>query len=100
MSALPADTYHLLWQSFSLSCSQPRHGWGLLPCRNAERRTGGKRAQNRHPDDDEAFYVLDGLLEFMVDGETVQARTGSFVKIPTGAIHAGSAISVRRRDGF
>jgi quercetin dioxygenase-like cupin family protein len=35
----------------------------------------------------ESFYVLDGTLEFRVDGDVVQARPGWFVLVPEGVAH-------------
>ncbi|MBS7542569.1 cupin domain-containing protein [Ancylobacter oerskovii] len=49
---------------------------------------GAGAPPNRHPGDDEAFYVLDGRFEFMIDGAMVPAGVGSFVKVPPGAPHA------------
>lgn len=49
---------------------------------------GAGAPPNRHPGDDEAFYVLDGRFEFMIDGAVIAATAGSFVKVPTGAPHA------------
>ncbi|MBB3452055.1 quercetin dioxygenase-like cupin family protein [Rhizobium sp. BK313] len=87
MSALQADTYHLFGNLFRFHAHSLDTG-GAYCLVETLTAPGAGAPPNRHPDDDEAFYVLDGLFEFMVDGETVQARTGSFVKIPTGAIHA------------
>src|SRR3954462_2423503 len=36
---------------------------------------------------EEGFYVLEGELEFKVDGETIHAGTGSFVLVPIGVPH-------------
>jgi quercetin dioxygenase-like cupin family protein len=87
MSTMQTDTYHLFGNLFRFHAHSPDTGgtYCLIETLTAP---GAGVPPNRHPDDDEAFYILDGLFEFMVDGETVQARTGSFVKIPTGAIHA------------
>jgi mannose-6-phosphate isomerase-like protein (cupin superfamily) len=38
--------------------------------------------------EDEAFYVLEGEYEFLVDGNTLRAWTGSLVYVPKGALHA------------
>ena len=38
-------------------------------------------------DEDEAFYVLDGEIEFEVDGETVLATAGTFAFVARGAAH-------------
>jgi mannose-6-phosphate isomerase-like protein (cupin superfamily) len=40
-----------------------------------------------HTDEDEAWYVLDGEIEFDVDGATEVARAGSFVLAPAGSTH-------------
>jgi quercetin dioxygenase-like cupin family protein len=39
-----------------------------------------------HPPD-EAFYVIEGSFEFYVDGEWLDAPTGSFVFVPGGLPH-------------
>lgn len=42
-----------------------------------------------HPEDDESFYVLDGVLTFYLeDGSTIPASAGSFVHVPGGNGHA------------
>ena len=33
------------------------------------------------------FYVLEGVLTFVVDGETIDARPGTFVCVPPGTVH-------------
>jgi quercetin dioxygenase-like cupin family protein len=38
--------------------------------------------------DDEAFYVLDGTYEFMLDGKIISGLPGTFVFVPRGAAHA------------
>lgn len=40
-----------------------------------------------HHNEDEAFYVLGGEVELMVDGATSTAGAGSFVNIPKGTLH-------------
>lgn len=40
-----------------------------------------------HRDEDDAFYVLDGELRFVVDGEEVLAPAGTFVLVLPGAEH-------------
>ena len=37
---------------------------------------------------DEAFYVLEGEYEFLVDGNTLRAGSGSLVYVPKGTMHA------------
>jgi quercetin dioxygenase-like cupin family protein len=36
---------------------------------------------------DEAFYVLEGEMTFLIDGQTTTAPAGSFVFIPRGILH-------------
>jgi quercetin dioxygenase-like cupin family protein len=38
-------------------------------------------------DEDEAFYILDGEVEFVVDGQTVVAKPGAFAFVARGAAH-------------
>jgi len=38
-------------------------------------------------DEDEAFYVLDGEVEFEVDGEIVRATAGTFAFVARGSAH-------------
>ena len=40
-----------------------------------------------HPDEDDAFYVVDGELTFTVDGEALVAGRGTFVLVPPGVPH-------------
>ena len=37
---------------------------------------------------DEAFYVLEGEMTFLVDGQTFAAPAGSFVFVPRGILHS------------
>ena len=43
-----------------------------------------------HHAHEEGFYVLDGEIEFKVDGETVHANKGAFVMVPIGVAHTFS----------
>ncbi len=40
-----------------------------------------------HHREDEAFYVLDGVYEFLVDGHTLKAGVGSLLYVPEGTLH-------------
>lgn len=43
---------------------------------------------HRHPEDMEAFYVVEGEVEFFVDDRPgVVAGPGSFAHVPAGAVH-------------
>ena len=52
---------------------------------------------NHHAGETEAFYVLEGEVGFMVNGEEFVARAGDHVAIPDGALHAFSGVSERAR---
>ena len=39
-----------------------------------------------HPEDD-VFFVIDGTMSFLVDGEWIDAPKGSFVLVPGGSTH-------------
>ena len=41
---------------------------------------------HRH-DWDEAYYILDGEIEFRIEGEAVRSRRGDFNYLPRGTIH-------------
>ncbi len=43
-----------------------------------------------HHAHEEGFYVLEGELEFKVDGATIRAGAGSFVMVPIGVPHTFS----------
>ena len=49
---------------------------------------GAGAPPNHHAGEDESFFVLDGKFEFFVDGKTIGAKSGDFVKVPEGAVHA------------
>src|SRR4051812_40128865 len=40
-----------------------------------------------HDDEDDAFYVLDGALAFLVDDDEILAPAGTFVLVPPGVLH-------------
>lgn len=42
---------------------------------------------HRHDDHVDAFYVLEGEVEFVVDAETLRAGPGTFVAAPPGTLH-------------
>ena len=43
--------------------------------------------QHLHKNEDEAFYVLEGEIKFLLGERTVIAKAGSFVRIPRGTVH-------------
>jgi mannose-6-phosphate isomerase-like protein (cupin superfamily) len=40
-----------------------------------------------HADEEDAFYILEGELEFVIEGETMTAGPGTFVLVPPGIEH-------------
>lgn len=54
--------------------------------------SGYRTPAHVHPEMDESFYVLEGILELRMGGATHTLPAGSFVHIPRGTAHAqGSA---------
>ncbi|MBV8955009.1 MAG: cupin domain-containing protein, partial [Solirubrobacterales bacterium] len=49
---------------------------------------GGFRIPHWHEDLDEAFYVLEGEIEFLLDGQWRRAVAGSTVFVAAGTVHA------------
>jgi len=41
-----------------------------------------------HAEEDDAFYILEGVMTFTLGGETVSAPPGTFVLVPPGVEHA------------
>ena len=87
MSADRTDTYDLLGNLLRFLARSPETG-GAYCLVESLTAPGAGAPPNRHPSDDEAFYVIDGSFEFAIEDETIAARAGDFVKIPNGAVHA------------
>jgi mannose-6-phosphate isomerase-like protein (cupin superfamily) len=87
MATAQTDTYHLLGNllRFHARSSDTGGAYCLVESLTAP---GAGAPPNRHPSDDEAFYVIEGSFEFTIENETVAAGSGSFVRIPNGAVHA------------
>jgi quercetin dioxygenase-like cupin family protein len=49
---------------------------------------GGGPPPHLHHREDEAFYVLEGQVEFMADGRTVRGGRGFFIHLPRERPHA------------
>jgi mannose-6-phosphate isomerase-like protein (cupin superfamily) len=59
---------------------------------------GTKPPPHIHTNCEEAFYVLDGEIEFFLGDDTVIGRSGSFVLVPGGVSHTfGNAATVPSR---
>ncbi|TCL74617.1 cupin domain-containing protein [Rhizobium sp. BK251] len=92
MSAVQTDTYYLLGILLRFLARSPETGdtFSLVEATVAP---GAGPPLNRHPDDDESFYVLEGTFEFILEGSARLVSTGSFVKVPRGAVHAFTNVS-------
>jgi mannose-6-phosphate isomerase-like protein (cupin superfamily) len=40
-----------------------------------------------HDDEDDSFYILEGEMKFLLGGEEVTAKAGTFVLVPPGLPH-------------
>jgi quercetin dioxygenase-like cupin family protein len=87
MTAPQTDTYHLLGNLLRFHARSPDTG-GAYCLVETLTAPGAGAPPNRHPSDDEAFYVLDGSFEFTIADEIITASRGTFVKVPNGAVHA------------
>lgn len=48
---------------------------------------GGSAPHIQHRED-ECFYVLEGKFEFLIEGTSIEAGTGSLIYVPKGNLHA------------
>jgi quercetin dioxygenase-like cupin family protein len=53
--------------------------------------TGYTSPRHTHPGE-EIVYVIEGTLEYEIDGKSVQVKSGDVLFVPTGAIHAAKNI--------
>ena len=87
MSEARPRTYHLLGNllTFHAFPSETGDRYTLVEIKTAP---GAGAPPNHHAGEDECFFVLEGEFGFLVDGQTISATAGDFVKIPDGAVHA------------
>ncbi|WP_424136953.1 cupin domain-containing protein [Roseomonas chloroacetimidivorans] len=80
-----APSYHLFGNILTFR-ARPSEGSPFLlsECRSAP---GAGAPPNRHPGDEESFYILSGRYEFSVDGVARLVGPGDYVPIPSGAPH-------------
>ena len=71
----------------------------LLTIYESSRRAGDRRGPglHRHEAFEEIFYVLTGEYVFEVEGQTIEAPSGTLIRVPPGAQHTFT--SVGREDG-
>lgn len=80
------DTFHLFGNlvQFRLRPAETGHAFLLSHTRSLP---GAGAPPNKHVED-EAFYVLNGEVEFTIDGHTARHGPGSLVRIPNDAVHS------------
>jgi mannose-6-phosphate isomerase-like protein (cupin superfamily) len=86
---LPEGEGHSLWLAGELYTAKAgsEETGGAFALAEATTSPGGGPPPHIHHREDEAFYVLEGELEFMVEGETIKAGAGSFLYVPRGTLH-------------
>jgi mannose-6-phosphate isomerase-like protein (cupin superfamily) len=60
----------------------PRFTFGVI-----EIAAGRDLEPHVHADEDDAFYILDGVMTFTLGAETIIATPGTFVLVPPGVEH-------------
>jgi mannose-6-phosphate isomerase-like protein (cupin superfamily) len=61
----------------------PRFNCGIIQIE-----AGRVLEEHVHPEEDDSFYILEGEMTFVIEGEDVPAPSGTFVLIPPGIEHA------------
>lgn len=79
------ETFYLMGMIMHFHSSSEDDGYFLC---SATLSSGAGAPRNRHPGDQEAFFVQKGEIEFSVGDETIVAGPGHFVKVPRGEVHA------------
>lgn len=87
MSESRPRVYHLLGNllTFHAFPSETGDRYTVVEIKTAP---GAGAPPNHHAGEDESFFVLEGEFEFFIDGQTINAVAGDFVKVPDGAVHA------------
>ena len=86
MPAVPSSTFHLVGNIITV-LTPPLGSKGQMMVALCRTKPGAGSPHNRHPRDDESFYVLTGEFEFLVDGQTTRCGPGGFVAVPNGSPH-------------
>jgi mannose-6-phosphate isomerase-like protein (cupin superfamily) len=60
----------------------PRFTFGII-----EIAVGRELEAHVHAEEDDAFYIVEGVMTFMLDDGDVQAPPGTFVLVPPGVRH-------------
>lgn len=84
-----ASLENSVWQmgnlfSFLANAEDTHNQFALMEVRA---RRGFEPPPHTHSRDDEAFYVLEGEIEFHIGDQLIHAQSGSFVFAPRGIMH-------------
>jgi quercetin dioxygenase-like cupin family protein len=82
-----AKSVWFLGQALELKITSVQTG-GAYAVTEATAAPGFRAAPHRHHREDESVYVLDGELQFTIDGDHITGPAGTFVHIPREATHA------------
>lgn len=86
---IPPGTGRVVWVSgdhYTIKAHGSETG-GALALVEAIVMPGAGPPLHRHGREDEAFYLLDGELEFQADGTTFIAGAGSWITLAKGSLH-------------
>lgn len=61
---------------------------GAYALAEVEVRAGLEPPPHQHEREEESFYVIEGELDFVLDGNATRASAGDFVVLPRGHVHA------------
>jgi mannose-6-phosphate isomerase-like protein (cupin superfamily) len=101
----PGDGHHVGNVEFlARSADTPRFNLSVLTVQ--PHRTGPP--MHTHADEDDAFYVLEGELTFLLEDDEIRAPQGTFVLVPPGTPHTfanrgdapARAVNVHAPAGF
>lgn len=70
---------------------------GAYAMAEVEARAGLEPPPHSHEHEEESFYVLDGEVDFIVDGNVTATRPGDIVVLPRGHVHGFKLRSERAR---
>jgi len=70
---------------------------GAYALAEIELRPGTEPPPHTHTHEEESFYILEGQIDFTIDGKLSQARAGELVILPRGLSHAFQVRSERAR---
>lgn len=71
--------------------SETKGNWSLFE----EEVPLGMGPPSHHHDWDEAYYILEGQVDFLIDGDTVRSSRGDFNYLPRGTTHGFKGASDR-----